>query len=305
MTPSAPTAVGEAESHTTEAPKSRERGVPTRRIDFGFGAVDMPRHFMNDDLVGSHIVAVLSCLFPEGEDFFVRSVRNYRDQITDPELKAQVAGFIGQEAIHGREHRSFNSALGDLGYPVRFLDGRVRIGLGILARVAPKSYQLALTAALEHYTATLAEILLTTGTMQQDTSIDEVRDLFLWHAVEENEHKSVAFDVFMKVCGRERVRVNIMRMATVGFLASVISGTAISLSMDPAARDLRRLRVSLRKARSNPMFGKRMWRQIREYNQPGFHPEDRDTTALLEEWRERLFGAEGELNHKLKGSAAA
>lgn len=281
------------------------RPVPTRRIDFGFGEVDLPRHFMGDDLVLSHVVTVLSCLFPEGEDFFVTSVRNYRSRITDPELRRQVGGFIGQEAIHGREHRAFNEALRDLGYPVRFLDGRVRIGLGILSKVAPKPHQLALTAALEHYTATLAEVLLTSNTLQQDTDIAEVQQLFLWHALEENEHKAVAFDVFQAVSGKERIRVNVMRAATVGFIAALVLGTIVSLALDPASRDLPRLRRSFRRFRRNPMVSKRVWRRIGEYNRRGFHPEDRDTTALLEQWRETLFGEQGELNHKLKGTGTA
>lgn len=284
---------------------SAERRVPTRRVDFGFGEVELRRHYMNDDLVFSHFVTVLSCLFPEGEDFFVESVRNYRDRIDDPELAAQVRGFIGQEAIHGREHRAFNEALGELGYPVRFLDGRVRIGLGILSRVAPKAHQLALTAALEHYTATLAEVLLTSDTLQTGTDVEEVRELFLWHALEENEHKSVAYDVFQKVCGKERIRVNVMRLATVGFIAALISGTTVSLALDPAARDVSRLRASLRKFRRNPIIGREVRARILEYNRRGFHPEDRDTTELLETWRAKLFGPGGQLNDKLRGRSAA
>ena len=96
--------------------------MKTRRIEFAYPADDLPRHYAGGDLVMSHVVAVLSSLFPEGEDFFVRTVRNYRDQITDPELKAQVAGFIGQEAMHGREHRTFNERLQPLGYPTRRID---------------------------------------------------------------------------------------------------------------------------------------------------------------------------------------
>lgn len=290
---------------TDTATTTPARAVPTRRIDFGFGEVDLPRHFMGDDLVLSHVVTVLSCMFPEGEDFFVDSVRNYRKRITDPELRRQVGGFIGQEAIHGREHRQFNEALGELGYPVRFLDGRVRIGLGILSKVAPRPHQLALTAALEHYTATLAEVLLTSDTLQHDTDIAEVQQLFLWHALEENEHKAVAFDVFQTVSGNERIRVNVMRAATVGFVAALIFGTVVSLALDPASRDLGRLGRSFRRFRRNPMVSRSVWHRIREYNRPGFHPEDRDTTGLLDEWRETLFGEDGQLNHKLKGASTA
>ena len=81
---------------------------------------DLPRHFAADgDLISGHVIMALSSVFPDGEDYFVRSVRHYRDQITDPALKRQVAGFIGQEAVHGREHRVFNDRLAALGYPTK------------------------------------------------------------------------------------------------------------------------------------------------------------------------------------------
>jgi len=99
------------------------RKVPTRRISFEESLRDLPRHFAADgDLITSHVIAALSSVFPDGEDFFVRSVRRYRDRITDPELKRQVSGFIGQEAMHGREHRAFNDRLAELGYPTKRIE---------------------------------------------------------------------------------------------------------------------------------------------------------------------------------------
>ena len=143
----------------TSAP---DRKVPTRRISFEESLQDLPRHFAADgDLILSHLAAALSSVFPDGEDFFVRSVRHYRDQITDPELKRQVAGFIGQEAMHGREHRALNDRLDELGYPTKTFERLTKRGLALRERVAPPMSNLAATAALEHFTATLAELLLT------------------------------------------------------------------------------------------------------------------------------------------------
>src|SRR5437899_12099683 len=138
-----------------------ERKVPTRRISFEASLQDLPKHFAADgDLILSHVAASLSAVFPDGEDFFVRSVRHYRDQITDPELKRQVAGFIGQEAMHGREHRRFNERLSSAGYPTRAIERTLRWGFKASERLPGRSRRLAVTAALEHYTATLAEVLL-------------------------------------------------------------------------------------------------------------------------------------------------
>ena len=95
------------------------RDVRTRRIRFAYPQGSLDKHYVDGDLVMSHVVAVLSATFPPGEDFFVRSVRHFSDEITDPELKRQVAGFIGQEVTHGREHRALNRRLQEMGYPTR------------------------------------------------------------------------------------------------------------------------------------------------------------------------------------------
>lgn len=282
------------------------RTVKTRRLELDYRTDGLPKHFMRDgDLVMSHVVATLSALFPEGEDFFVRSVRNYRDQITDPELKKQVSGFIGQEANHGREHRSFNDRLQELGYPTHTVDRMVAWGLGLEERWRPEKARLAVTAALEHYTATLAEVLLTDPEAQGMFDSDEVRELLLWHALEESEHKAVAFDVYQHVCGDEKLRKRIMNQITVGFLLSSIGHTIHSLLLDPASRDLPRLWRSLKRLPDSPWLKKSVRRKIRDYNRTGFHPDDHDNTELTEAWRQKLFGPEGLLADKVKGGAAA
>src|SRR5713101_1724535 len=147
-----------------------ERTVPTRRMSFEESLQDVPRHFAADgDLILSHVAAGLSAVFPDGEDFFVRSVRHFRDRISDPELRRQVAGFIGQEAMHGRQHRAFNERLDELGYPTKRYEWLTRKGLKIRERVLPPISNLAATAAREHVTATLAELVL---------SSEETRALF-------------------------------------------------------------------------------------------------------------------------------
>src|SRR4051794_30929412 len=157
------------------------RKVPTRRISFEESLQTVPRHFAVDgDLILSHVAASLSAVFPDGEDFFVRSVRNFRDQITDPELKRQVAGFIGQEAMHGREHRAFNDRLDQLGYPTKRFERITKKGLALRERFLSPMANLAATAALEHFTATLAELVLTNDEVRAHFGNEEVKNLFLW-----------------------------------------------------------------------------------------------------------------------------
>jgi uncharacterized protein len=302
-----PTAVSSTAPSST-APASTtgvsRRTIPTRRISFEDSLQDIPKHFAADeDLVAGHIIAALSSVFPDGEDFFVRSVRHFRDQITDPVLKREVAGFIGQEAVHGREHRALNGRFDALGYPSKRIERVVKWSLGVREKMMSPIGNLANTAALEHYTATLAEILLRDEEARRLLGVPEVADVFLWHALEENEHKAVAFDVYKAVGGTERTRRVTMNIITVGFLAGMSVQVVLSLLGDRETYRRGRLRKSLGRLRGNPFLNREVWKRLRDYNRPDFHPDDHDTEALLEQWREELFGDQGRLNAKLAGVA--
>ncbi len=279
------------------------RIIKTRRLDLDYPADTLPRHYVSDDVAMSHIVSMLSAVFPEGEDFFVQSVRNFRDRVTDPELKAQVAGFIGQEAMHSREHRAFNESLAQLGYPTRFIDRITGFGLHVGAKVLPKKVQLAITAALEHYTATLAEVLLTDDRARELLDVDEVRSLFLWHALEESEHKAVAFDVYQEVSGNVLIRRSIMLATTIGLLGGIALASVLSLTLDPGTRTRKAVR-NIRDLRRSPWFTRDVRRRITAYYRRDFHPDDFDNVALTAEWREKLFGPKGTIAAQLKSGAS-
>ena len=284
----------------TAAPATPKRTVRTRRIRFDYPTGSLERHYVDGDLVMSHIVAVLSATFPEGEDFFVRSVRRYADKVTDPELKKQVAGFIGQEVTHGREHRELNERLQQMGYPTRFVDRVVRKSLARAERLLSGMQCLAMTAALEHYTAALAEKLMTSERAQAMLGGTEVRNMLLWHALEESEHKAVAFDVYRAAGGSERMRIAVMRMVTFGFFARVTLFTILSLLRDRATYNPIRLLRSVWALRTSPFIEPDMVHRIREYNQVGFHPDQNDNSELLERWTQELFGEQGQLADHLR-----
>jgi predicted metal-dependent hydrolase len=165
----------------------------------------------------------------------------------------------------------------------------VKIGLGLLGKVAPKAHQLAVTAALEHYTATLAEALLRDDDARTEFTTEEIRTLFSWHALEETEHKSVAFDVFQHVNGNQRVRVGTMWAVHVGFLVAMAFSVTTSLVFDRYARrhPLKVLR-SLAGLRSHVFFRPAVLRRLKDYDRADFHPDDHDTVELLDRWRAEL-----------------
>jgi uncharacterized protein len=270
--------------------------VTTRRVSFERSLQDVARHFCaDDDLIGSHTTAVLSSIFPDGEAYFVRSVRHFRDRVVDPALRQQVAGFIGQESMHGREHMVLNERLAALGYSThRFVRWSERIFRSLDRRLSPET-NLALTAAFEHFTATLAEWMMSDEDYRASIAHPAVREIFLWHALEELEHKAVAFDVYRAAGASEQLRIRSMKVLLFAFPATTAALTVFSLARD---RDTYRPGVlwsSLRRFVAGPMMSKQYRDMLAEYLRPGFHPSDRDTTALVQQWRDELFGDEGQL----------
>lgn len=269
--------------------------VHPRRIRFNYPVASLDRHFVQGDLVMSHVIAHLSSVFPEGEDFFVRSVRRFADQVTDPELKQRVKGFVGQEVSHGREHRALNDRLAQMGYPTARVDRMVRRQLQFVERRFPPLACLAMTAADEHFTAVFAETLLGDERAQALLGESEVRSMLLWHAIEESEHRSVAIDVYRAAGGSEKLRIRVMRVIRFSFPLSVAIYSLISLFSDRAAYHPVRLIRSFAALRHSPFLTRAVFRRLGDYNRPGFHPDDHDNSALLERWTAALFGEQGSL----------
>lgn len=194
--------------------------IQPRRMDFQFDP-SIDRYWFDNDQFKTMLLSALSCTFPEGERFFVRSVRHYQGNIADQKLKEEVKGFIGQEAHHGNEHEQFNAFLRTKGIPTEIVEGYVLNGMKFMAKVLSPQRQLAKTCALEHFTAMLAELILENPEFIAGMD-PRLEPLWTWHAVEESEHKSVAFDVYQNQVGDYWVRTSEMAFTTVEFIGFTI-----------------------------------------------------------------------------------
>jgi len=288
-------------SYEVESQLPGSASVPTRPMEFDARIADLPKYFAADgDIVMSHILAVLSAVFPDGEDFFVRSVRAGLDSVTDPALRKDVEGFIGQESMHGREHRMLNEKLAELGYPTRQIGRYVRAVTEWREKLSSTRTNLAYTAALEHYTASLAENLLGHPEARAEIGHPGFRYLLMWHALEESEHKAVAFDVYLAAGGTELVRQLTMWFTHLTFVLETGAWAAISLARDPdARRHPLKVAKSAWRLRRSPFTTPEAIRVLFQYHRRGFHPDDRDTTELIATWRENFFGSEGQLTDVL------
>lgn len=263
---------------------------PVLRRDrhFAIGAQNL-RNWHPEGLHVSQFFNALSLFFPDGEQFFIDSVRHYRDRIGDRQLLEDIRGFIGQEAMHGREHRAYNQALADAGFDVARIEARVIRLLTFARSHLHPAHQLAATIALEHFTAILADVVLRDPRVL-DGAAPEMARLWRWHALEETEHKAVAYDVYREVMARRPLRGYLLR-------CSVMIGVSLRFTWQTARAhyELVRHDAEHRNWRGwlalvrNLWFTPGVYRQIvlpwLAYFRPGFHPWQHDNRALLARWQ--------------------
>ncbi len=263
-----------------------------RRMDFPFDPAVVPRWwFMGDRLLTLHSNG-LHLVFPLGERFFVRSVGHYLPRLTDPQLKAQVRAFVGQEAAHGKEHEASFEMLEAQGYELRsWLAWYDRVAWKTLEPLAPPRLRLAVTVALEHFTAALGEGALTDGLL--DHAHPVMADLLRWHACEEIEHKAVAFDVYTAVGGGYLVRMLGLLVAILGLLFFWGSAARHLMRQDGGV-DRAGMRALRRRLKAQGFDRSTIFvRCILDYLRPGFHPDQRDNRGAAAAWLEargRLAG---------------
>ncbi|WP_445116648.1 metal-dependent hydrolase [Acinetobacter sp. WZC-1] len=171
---------------------------PVIRTQLDFRLDEVPRFWFGGDPFRTRMFDALSLAFPEGERYFIESVRLFRHKITDPELQQKVRAFIRQEAQHGIAHDKMNQMMKDQGMPVDQFVAMIKKILQFELNKRSAQYNIAMTAATEHLTALMAESFYRHKTTLQDAH-PYVRALFAWHAIEEMEHRDVTFDVMQQV----------------------------------------------------------------------------------------------------------
>jgi predicted metal-dependent hydrolase len=257
--------------------------VRPRRMRFEFDSVEERFWFRGNGLITATLSA-LSATFPPGEKEFVRSVMHYRDQIADPVLRDQMVGFAAQEGQHSYQHRLANAWLDERGFDASAVERTVEKNIEEHVRLNPPEVHLASTVILEHITAILAEYMLT----HEDVTAampGPVRELLSWHAVEEIEHKAVAFDVFEAVCGDRNLLRRVGAMTTLFFIFNQMRHTRDalrSLGHRPTPREW--LEAMTFYFGPDGLITKIAGR-YRDFFRADFHPWDHDNRHLIEAWK--------------------
>lgn len=274
----APTSIDTARPQSP-APSDLQLIVRDERFNRG----SSPRRWWAGEPFGTAWHNALSATFPRGEAFFIEAVKAHRDG-APPKLEGEIRAFVKQEINHTREHIAFNRLAADSGYDMAKIDRRTA-DLLALTNNRPPIGRLAVTMALEHFTALFAHEFL--ANPRHFANADpEVRRMWEWHAVEEVEHKGVAFDTWNHATRgwsrwrRWKVRNMVMALVTARFFRNRFTDALDLLAQDGITGWSAKLGL-LRYLAVRPGVVRRIFPAWLAYFKPGFHPWDHDDRALI------------------------
>lgn len=265
-------------SEATTSPKYTPEsvGLPLRRLQQSY--TETPDFWFANNAAMSMFFTAFSATLPLGEGQFIHSIRLFQDRISDKKLRAQVRAFIGQEAHHSREHQALNDLLIDRGIRLDRIEAFMKIFHKLQRRWLSPEDQLAMTVCGEHLTALMSDYILRRRPEYQDMMAPAMAKLWVWHAIEETEHKAVAFDVYERLVGDRKRLHRVMALLTL-FVLVGNTATASELVF-----------------RSGQGFNWSMWkdafsllgRMLEEskddylaFYQPNFHPWDVDNSTAV------------------------
>jgi len=276
--------------------------IVRRNVELSYDANKSYSFYYEENPVVTSLFVVLSAMFPPGEMFFIESIRNVRNQIKDEKLLEDIRAFIAQEAFHSREHKTLNNHLIHSNYPeVIEIEAKTKARLDKLRKLSTVE-QVAATVVMEHYTATLARLLLTDQLIKRKTT-QESRNLWEWHALEELEHKSVAFDVLNAIGGNSSKNRKLALARVTKLIMPIMFEYWIKI--------LKRkdIRFSLKQLKDGVYLGfggvnrlgilSKAFVDMLDVRDESFNPLHMQTEQLEAEFREKLFGRQGVLKESL------
>lgn len=276
-------AVAHKAVHEAVEASSAQPALRHRRTQFDFR--DVPLYWADGDPFFTRFVDALSINFPDGERFFMDAVRNYEHLVTDPKLKEDIRVFIRQEAQHGHAHEQFNAHIQAQGVKADRVVKILKAQKAWAQKNLSKKFQLAITAAAEHLTATLGEGMLEVAPERLRTAHPEMRALYFWHAVEEVEHKAVAFDTYRDVAdGDYATRAAAMIIFTLWLHVKVAEIMGHMFRVDGVRGRGRLIARGVWDMYGPRGFLTRLVPRYLAWFKPGFHPFDTSLPALAQAW---------------------
>ncbi|AZN68830.1 MULTISPECIES: metal-dependent hydrolase [Acinetobacter] len=279
-----------------------KKSIPIRHLAIGFEGKQIDLSFYMNNQFATIFFATLSVFLTYGEDLVIETARHHRDLLKDPILKQRVTSLIGQEAIHSKLHNEFNDAIVELDYPVRLYRFLGEKFFDYIFLKFPQPLKLSLMAGIEHFTAVLAEYMMAHEQNFYFSDDAKTRALWMWHMLEESEHKDVAYDVYQTLNGNYPLRATGFFLAYFTILGLIpFSATLVPVLRKPQEmltakfwKDARR-GVKLIFSPKDGVFGSTQGR-IFDYLRRDFHPNDHDASHYFEYYEKKLLSEGGALH---------
>jgi uncharacterized protein len=251
--------------------------IRVRKPNMRFSAQN-PVYWFDDNAVATHLWNALFLGFPDGEKLFIKSVKEFEYLVTDTEELKRIEAFVGQEVQHTRMHLRHIETLKEQGFDVAAAmaenDRNSEVFLQIIRKLLGREAGLLFTAGSEHLTAVFAEVFMKFA-VEKYISDPEIRNLLIWHAIEEIEHRDIAFDVLKKTGVADSTRAMSIVPIFILTLANVISIAIVQMRQDKHLTPMRFLRDLSRLLRSDGTAIDKFMEYMIEYAKPGFHPNER------------------------------
>lgn len=274
-----------ARPHMTESDDADHERLVLEARNVEFDWADLPFHYVPNEPMATHVLNVLHLLLPAGEEFFVDVFKKTLPLIKDDQLRLDVQGFIGQEAMHSQAHSGVLQHFDAQGVDLTpYTDQSRWLFEKLLGEKSHRSLrrrqswlleQVAFISAIEHYTAVLGEWILDSPALDAAGADPVMLDMLRWHGAEEVEHKAVAFDTMRHLrCGYWR-QIRAQLAVTPVLTLLWIRGVRFMYSVDPCVPPgtKARWRDFFRAARRGLVPGPaRLIRVVGSYYRPGFHP---------------------------------
>ncbi|MCB9074735.1 MAG: metal-dependent hydrolase [Chitinophagales bacterium] len=271
--------------------------LKVRNVHFNFDKVE--KHWILGSAVATHFINSMHIVFPEGEKFFIRSVRRFSKQVKSDELRTEINSFCGQEGVHSREHQRFWEVMEEQGLKPNLMadflkltafsgkysyENVLRNSLNKLQPQLGDKMALSVTTALEHYTAILANALFLEPMATNKNIAPQMLELLHWHAAEEIEHKAVCFDVLKEVDDSYILRISGMAHASLLLWGYLFAGQMYFIYQDKD-KSIIRMPIELAVLMKTIVFGeigRNLSKHLLLYFKKDFHPNDINDRHFLE-----------------------
>ena len=272
--------------------------IPIRHMNFDFESAKIdPKFYMNAELASAYF-ASLSIFLTYGEDLVIDTARYHRDLLQDARLKQRVSSLIGQEALHSKLHEELNDAYMEKDLPVKLFRTLAGWVFDYGFNRLPQPMKLSLMAGIEHFTAVLAEYMMNHEQVFFSSQDEKQRAIWMWHMLEESEHKDIAYDVFQNLSNNYALRIAGFFPALITILV-LISAASLLVPFYREPKNLIRWQYWKDMPRSfqlifglkDGVYGSSL-KHIFDYLRPDFHPDDHDTSDFLAYYKETLLHPE-------------